>query len=80
MFNARSVLRRLVIVSLAASSLSAAPPSGTLDPTIPVIPPGSAYRQTNLVSDWPGLAPVQDPLLVNPWGMTATAAPTAGRT
>jgi len=41
---------------------------------VPVIPPGSAYRQTNLVSDVPGLAPVLDPLLVNPWGITKTAA------
>ena len=37
---------------------------------IPVIAPGSAYRQTNLVSDVPGLAPVLDPLLVNPWGIS----------
>ena len=37
---------------------------------IPVIAPGSAYRQTNLISDVPGLAPVLDPLLVNPWGLT----------
>jgi uncharacterized protein (TIGR03118 family) len=41
---------------------------------IPVIAPGSAYRQTNLISDSPGLAPVLDPLLVNPWGITATAS------
>ncbi len=41
---------------------------------VPAIPPGSAYRQTNLVSDVPGLAPVLDPLLVNPWGITKTAA------
>jgi uncharacterized protein (TIGR03118 family) len=27
------------------------------------------YRQTNLVSDIPGLAPVTDPNLVNPWGL-----------
>ncbi|HEX6623592.1 MAG TPA: TIGR03118 family protein, partial [Pyrinomonadaceae bacterium] len=39
-------------------------------PQIPVIAPGSAYRQTNLLSDVPGLAPVLDPLLVNPWGLT----------
>ncbi|HEY8187482.1 MAG TPA: TIGR03118 family protein, partial [Pyrinomonadaceae bacterium] len=36
--------------------------------------PGSAYRQTNLISDAPGLAPVLDPLLVNPWGITMTAS------
>jgi uncharacterized protein (TIGR03118 family) len=43
-------------------------------PNIPVIPPGSAYRQTNFVSDIPGLAPVQDPFLVNPWGISLTAS------
>lgn len=37
---------------------------------IPNIAPGSAYRQTNLISDVPGLAPVLDPLLVNPWGIS----------
>jgi uncharacterized protein (TIGR03118 family) len=41
---------------------------------IPVIAPGSAYRQTNLISDSPGLAPVLDPLLVNPWGIALTAS------
>jgi uncharacterized protein (TIGR03118 family) len=41
---------------------------------IPVIAPGSAYRQTNLLSDSPGLAPVLDPLLVNPWGISMTAS------
>ncbi|MEY2499334.1 MAG: hypothetical protein QOD12_2890 [Verrucomicrobiota bacterium] len=74
MVNVHSFLCRLVLGSLAASGLSAAQPGGTVDPNIPVIPPGSAYRQTNLVSDWPGLAPIQDPLLANPWGMTATAS------
>jgi uncharacterized protein (TIGR03118 family) len=43
-------------------------------PEIPNIPPGSAYRQTNLLSDLPGFAPVLDPLLVNPWGISATAS------
>jgi len=41
---------------------------------IPVIAPGSAYRQTNLISDTPGLSPVLDPLLVNPWGISLTAS------
>src|ERR1043166_6708653 len=36
---------------------------------VPPIPPGSAYRQTNFISDLPGLAFVQDPLLINPWGI-----------
>jgi uncharacterized protein (TIGR03118 family) len=43
-------------------------------PEIPNIVPGSAYRQTNFISDVPGLAPVLDPLMVNPWGISATAS------
>lgn len=31
----------------------------------------SFYQQTNLVSDTPGLAPVTDPNLINPWGLVA---------
>jgi len=42
-----------------------------ITPDIPVIPPGSAYRQTNFVSDIGGLAPILDPLMVNPWGISA---------
>ena len=34
--------------------------------------PGSAYQQTNLVSDLPGLAPTTDPNLQNPWGISQT--------
>jgi uncharacterized protein (TIGR03118 family) len=30
---------------------------------------GNSYKQTNLVSDTPGMAPVIDPNLVNPWGI-----------
>lgn len=33
----------------------------------------NAYRQTNLVSDLPGVARIIDPLLVNPWGISMTA-------
>ena len=39
----------------------------------PLIPPGEAYRQRNLVSDVPGVALVEDKLLVNPWGITLTS-------
>jgi len=39
------------------------------NPNVPPIPPGSAYRQTNFVSDIPGFAFSQDPQLVNPWGI-----------
>ena len=33
-----------------------------------------AYRQTNLVSDLPGMAATTDPNLVNPWGISAGPA------
>ncbi|HEX9629282.1 MAG TPA: TIGR03118 family protein, partial [Pyrinomonadaceae bacterium] len=47
---------------------------GGIRPEIAVIAPGAAYRQTNFVSDVPGLAPIQDPLLVNPWGITSSSS------
>jgi len=28
------------------------------------------YNQTNLVSSTPGVAPVTDPQLINPWGLS----------
>jgi len=34
--------------------------------------PGNAYRQTNLVSDLPGMAQLTDPDLVNPWGLAVS--------
>jgi len=61
----------ILIAAVCATRLTAQQPA---DPNIPVIAPGSAYRQTNLVSDSPGLAPVLDPLLVNPWGISMTAS------
>src|SRR5215472_15631350 len=30
---------------------------------------GQSYKQTNLVSDLPGVANITDPNLVNPWGI-----------
>ncbi|HEV7681949.1 MAG TPA: TIGR03118 family protein [Pyrinomonadaceae bacterium] len=38
-------------------------------PNVPPITPGSAYRQTNFVSDIAGLAFIQEPTLINPWGI-----------
>jgi uncharacterized protein (TIGR03118 family) len=34
---------------------------------------GAEYRQTNLISDIPGVARITDPDLVNPWGQAASA-------
>jgi uncharacterized protein (TIGR03118 family) len=53
-----------------APSVQAQQPSGVSPDVVPPIAPGSAYRLTTLLSDIPGLAPVQDPSLVNPWGLT----------
>jgi len=44
-----------LFVALAACSIA-----WGVDPT--------PYKQTNLVSDLPGVAKLQDPLLKNPWG------------
>jgi uncharacterized protein (TIGR03118 family) len=41
----------------------------THNPFIPSFTPGSTYLVTQLISDIPGMAPVLDPLLVNPWGI-----------
>src|ERR1043165_3351868 len=62
----------LFVAGLAAPRLTAQQPG---DPQgIPVIAPGSAYRLQTLLSDMPGVAPVLDPLLVNPWGTTLTGS------
>jgi uncharacterized protein (TIGR03118 family) len=53
---------------------AAAADDGGQSPAVPTIVPGSAYRQTNLISDIAGLAPVLDPLLVNPWGISMTSS------
>ncbi len=58
----------------ATSAARGGDPQDQAPDAIPVIAPGSAYRQTNLVTDSPGLAPVLDPLLVNPWGISLTAS------
>ena len=60
-------------VSSASVARRAADGQDASSAAIPVIAPGSAYRQTNLVSDLPGVALIQDPLLVNPWGISMTA-------
>jgi uncharacterized protein (TIGR03118 family) len=63
----------LTLLPPPAARLAAQAAGDTQEALIPVIAPGSAYRQTNLLSDVPGLAPVLDPLLVNPWGISLTA-------
>ena len=63
-----------LIIGLAISRRFVSPAhaqQGSVSPElVPIIPPGSAYRVTTLISDVPGLAPILDPLMVNPWGLT----------
>jgi uncharacterized protein (TIGR03118 family) len=71
--SAGLILAGLLTVAFLPAQYSApvtAQQGTVITPDIPVIPPGSAYRQTNFVSDIAGLAFIQDPLLVNPWGIT----------
>jgi len=60
-----------------APRVTAQSPGNEIKPdavTIPVIAPGSAYRLRTLLSDVPGLSPILDPLLVNPWGISLTGS------
>ena len=40
---------------------------------LPALTQAQHYKQTNLVSDIMGMAPVHDPNLVNPWGLTRSS-------
>jgi uncharacterized protein (TIGR03118 family) len=72
------ILAGSTLVSLLCLSIitnSAAAQTAEQKPEItPNVVAVAGYRKTNLVSDLPGLAPLQDPLLVNPWGVTLTGS------
>jgi uncharacterized protein (TIGR03118 family) len=57
-------MRAMVAAALTAGVAAGAGAAGTT-PAAPQF-----YRQTNIVSDVAGLAPIIDPALVNPWGMS----------
>jgi uncharacterized protein (TIGR03118 family) len=59
-------LRGVFALGLVAAMVALAPVAQAAPPR-----PANAYRQTNLVSDLPGLAQLTDPDLVNPWGLAA---------
>jgi uncharacterized protein (TIGR03118 family) len=44
---------------------------------LPAVTKAQHYTQTNLVADQPGVAPITDPNLVNPWGLTRSPTTTA---
>ncbi|HYI60372.1 MAG TPA: TIGR03118 family protein [Acidimicrobiales bacterium] len=75
---ARSPRPRRLVAALAATTLAATTFTAALgvapSAAIPVIAPGSAYRQVNLSSDVPGVAPILDPQMVNPWGLASSAS------
>jgi uncharacterized protein (TIGR03118 family) len=52
---------------IAAAAVVAVPMSAAVGQT------GAQYRQTNLISDIPGVARITDANLVNPWGQAASA-------
>jgi uncharacterized protein (TIGR03118 family) len=62
----------LFVLGWTAPKLTAQAPNGPND--VPTIPPGSAYRLTTLISDIPGMAPVLDTLLTNPWGIAESSS------
>jgi uncharacterized protein (TIGR03118 family) len=61
-------LTRLALVLGVTAALLAVGPSAVAHPSHQQ---RSAYHQTNLVSDLPGMAAITDPNLVNPWGLVA---------
>ncbi|HEV7858156.1 MAG TPA: TIGR03118 family protein, partial [Pyrinomonadaceae bacterium] len=72
-----AIVGLLVLSGLpAAASNPASAPRHTLNTATSDIQPDlvtNNYRQTNLVSDIPGFAQIQDPLLINPWGVAFSA-------
>jgi uncharacterized protein (TIGR03118 family) len=60
-FRIRIAAAAVVLVAVAASALASATSAADRN----------FYVVTNLVADEPGVAPVQDPDLVNPWGLDA---------
>jgi hypothetical protein len=66
----------LFAIALPASAATSAPvkPASAGAATVPSGAAENEYRQTNLLSDIPGVARNTDPNLVNPWGMAAGPA------
>jgi uncharacterized protein (TIGR03118 family) len=64
--------RRFWMEAMVAAALTAGVAAGAgAAGTTPAAP--QFYKQTNIVSDVAGLAPIVDPSLVNPWGMSYSA-------
>ena len=69
------ILAVLFMLAMLAARVTVPVKAQQISPNlVPVIPAGSAYRQTNLTSDSPGMAFLLDPLIINPWGVALTGA------
>ncbi|HWN10815.1 MAG TPA: TIGR03118 family protein [Pyrinomonadaceae bacterium] len=76
---ASALLAALLMITLVPSSLpisfagsEAKHASADVQPQSPGLTFGAIYSQTNLVSDLPGVALVEDRQLVNPWGVAVS--------
>jgi uncharacterized protein (TIGR03118 family) len=65
--------RRLGLAGLTAAGASVAMAALAAAPSYAAATPTHRFTVTNLVSDIPGVAPVTDPNLVNPWGTSELA-------
>ncbi len=63
-----------LILAIAGPASAAAKPVAGISAISPAGAIPNVYRQTNLVSDIPGVARITDPNLVNPWGISAGPA------
>src|ERR1700710_2790689 len=68
----RSKSRPLAVVATLAGGLALVPPAAASASDVQSHG-GLAVQQVNLVSDVPGKAPLLDPDLVNPWGLSLGA-------
>jgi uncharacterized protein (TIGR03118 family) len=64
----------LVVIPLVAATAALMPISVSAAAPPARATAGGTVSQTNLVSDLPGVASVQDPNLVNPWGISESAS------
>jgi uncharacterized protein (TIGR03118 family) len=70
-FGLRSLRRFPVQSATRRQTFSACPRLEVLEDRLT---PSTAFVQTNLVSDVPGMAATTDPQLINPWGLTASSS------
>jgi len=68
-----AITARIRIAAIGATAIAIGWLSHPATRTISAAQPTGFYKQTNLVSDLPGVAAMLDPDLVNPWGISMSA-------